>query len=335
MSVVRVTQMRTYQQSEEEIKDILEKEGIRDFQQDIREMTKKELRKNFAFKANRKVNVTNLVKNLIWQAYTWVKSGKMKPIEGNLRSFWYKNVKSVLSRLDLDVSGEEHVEKIYDAFVELVTVYRLFRYADFGFIDGGQGRRILGSRNGHLVLFVEKDGLSSVVKSIAKFYKATVVILRGFSSYIETEFLVRKMAKKGLLKVPVHIFSMVDYDPSGYWIEREFVKQVKSYNVEVGDVHSIISPKGIPHEKLEIYKFKLKAGPKTTNWLQITGGIGGEPYGLQADAFEVNDIREAYAKALGPYLKSFGVRKGFRVQRHDEERSRFFKTLAAPSAFEI
>ena len=109
------------------LKDVLAKENIRNFKTDIRIMTAKQLRRYFSFKASNRLNITNLIKNLIWQAYTWISQGEMEPFEGNLRSFWYANVKSVLSRLGLDVSGTRYTELVYDAFVELVAGYHLFR----------------------------------------------------------------------------------------------------------------------------------------------------------------------------------------------------------------
>jgi hypothetical protein len=41
----------------------------------------------------------------LWQAGTAIRDGRRAPIAGNLRSFWYTDVKPVLSRLGLPVEG--------------------------------------------------------------------------------------------------------------------------------------------------------------------------------------------------------------------------------------
>ena len=284
------------------VKEILKKEGIRDFQQDIRTMTTKQIKRYFSFKTTKKLNVTNLIKNLIWQAYTWISNGKMEAFEGNIRSFWYANVKSVLSRMNLDVSGKRYLEKVYDSFVELVSVYHLFRYIDFGFSDDRAHVRNIGSKNGNLILFVEKDGLYNIVKRIGLKYDATTISLGGFSSYLTMEYLARDMAKRGLLREPVHIFGLLDYDPSGHWIGKEFQEQLRNYKIEIGTYHTLVDPKALPRELVEIGKYKLKKNSRTKNWMKITNGIEGKAYGLEADALGGKRIREVYANAVKEYL---------------------------------
>ena len=72
---------------------------MHDYAQDLRQLSAKELRALFAFASSGKINATRVIKNLIWQAYTAIRDGRRAPIGGNLRSFWYTDVKPVLSRL--------------------------------------------------------------------------------------------------------------------------------------------------------------------------------------------------------------------------------------------
>ncbi len=305
------------------VKEILSKEGIRNFQQDIRTMTTKQIKRYFSFKTTKKLNVTNLIKNLIWQAYTWISTGKMEIFEGNIRSFWYANVKSILSRLDLDVSGKRYTEKVYDAFVEMVAVYHLFRYIDFGFSDSRAHVRNIGNKNGNLLLFVEKDGLYNIVKRIAKKYDATSISLGGFSSYLTMEYLARYMAKRGLLREPIHLFGLLDYDPSGYWIGKEFQEQLKNYKIEIASFHTLLNPSSLPDNLVEIYKYRLKNSGRTKNWLKVSGGIGGKAFGLEADALGGRRIREVYTKAVEPYLGKKLLKREADVEKED-----FFSALA-------
>ena len=309
---------------------ILEREEIKNFTKDIRLMSEKELKKHFSFNTKKKLNATKLIKNLIWQGYTWIKQGKMEPIEGNIRTFWYISIKSVLSRLGLKVSGRCYTEKVYDTFVEMITVHNLFRYADFGFLDGRENMRTIGKKNGNLILFVEKDGTFSLVRKIAEKHDATGISLKGFPSYLTTEYLVKDMAEKGLLREPVHLFGAVDYDPSGYWIEQEFARQLRNYKVEIGSTHNLVRPDDLPKELLEICKYKLKPGSKTRNWMRETGGIDGEPFGLELDALGGKRIRDAYDRALSPFLDQPLQRSTI-----DKEREEFFEFLTRPATCTI
>ncbi len=160
-------------------------------------------------------------------------------------------------------------------------------------------------------------------------YDATGISLEGFPSHLETEFLIRKMLKNGLLREPVHLFSVVDYDPSGYWIQKKLADQLKGYDVKIGSIHALISPTELSKEKLAFHKYKLRESGKTSNWLNLTDGINGEAYGLEADAFGGKLIRKVFDKAVQPYLDKGNQRLAF-----DNKRETFFQRLAVDSIYE-
>jgi hypothetical protein len=70
-------------------------------------------------------------------------------------------------------------------------------------------------------------------------------------------------------------------------------------------VHPLIRPERLTAEQVALSRYALPKGGKTTNWLRETRGIGGEPYGLEADAFPPDVIRAAFAAAATPYLRAF------------------------------
>jgi hypothetical protein len=281
----------------EEIQAILAKEGIQEFSQDIRLMKRNQLIKHFSYKKNDKVNATLLMKNIIWQAYSWIKQGKQPLVDGNIRSFWYSHVKPVLSRLQYKVTGDRFVNDVYYCFVKL-RVARLFEYSDFGFIDERGHARLIGKERGNVILFAEKDGLFSIVKSLALAHGITGISLNGFPSYLTTEFLIKELKQAGFLDKPIKLFSIVDYDPSGYWIEKEFARQFEDLGVAVESVTSLVDPKKLPSELVEACKFSLKHDTQTKNWLAVTGGINGEAFGLEADALGAKRIGEALAEGM-------------------------------------
>lgn len=278
-----------------DVTKILDEEGIYDYEDSIQKMTEEELLEEFSFKSGNP-NATKTIKNIIWQAYTWIQDDKRELIDTNLRGFWYTDVKPVLSRMGYDTSGSKYLELVYDAFVEMVTVYGLFSYKDFGFIDESAHMRIIGKQNGHLIIFCEKTGLFPVIKEISDKYDITAVSLGGFPSLMETENLVwdlRKFVMTGV-RTEFILFSIVDYDPAGYWIEKVFRDQLDTFGIEVSQVHPLIQVNRLEPERLEYAKYKLKESSKTTNWLEKTGGINGEPYGLEANAFKRNEIIAAF-----------------------------------------
>jgi hypothetical protein len=289
------------------VSPILVAEGIADAAEDLRQLSAAELRQRFAFASSGKVNVTRVIKNLIWQAYTAIRDGTRPPIAGNLRSFWYTDVKPVLSRLGVPVEGRRATELVYDTFVELVTRHHLFHYRDLGFLDEGAQTRAVGQTNGTCILFAEKDGRFALVRDIAQASDATALALGGYPSSLATEYLVHALQQAGgLAKRPaLQLFSVVDYDPSGYWIAREFAAQLQAFGIREVTVYPLIRPDRLAAEQVALGRYALPKGSKTTNWLRETGGIDGEPYGLEADAFAPDVIRAAFIAAATPYLRAF------------------------------
>ena len=101
-------------QAAKTVAQILAAEGIADYPQDLRQLSAAELRRLFAFTSSGKINATRVIKNLIWQAYTAIRDGQRAPIAGNLRRFWYTDVKPVLSRLGVPVEGRRATELVYE-----------------------------------------------------------------------------------------------------------------------------------------------------------------------------------------------------------------------------
>jgi hypothetical protein len=289
------------------VAQILATEGIADYAQDLRQLSAEELGRLFAFASSGKINATRVIKNLIWQAYTAIRAGQRPPLAGNLRGFWYTDVKPVLSRLGVPVEGRRATELVYDAFVELVTRHHLFHYRDLGFLDEGVQTRAVGQTNGTVILFAEKDGRFALVRDIAQAADATALALGGYPSSLATEALLSALQQAGVLAEPpaLQLFSVVDYDPSGYWIAREFAAQLKAFGVQEVTVHPLIRPEHLSAEQVALGRYALPKGSKTTNWVRETGGIDGEPYGLEADAFAPAIIQAAFVAEAAPSLRPF------------------------------
>ena len=310
--------------AEHTVAQILAAEGISNSAEDLRQLSAAELRRLFAFASSGKINATRVIKNLIWQAYTRIQDGSRLPMAGNLRSFWYTDIKPVLSRLGLPVEGRRATELVYDAFVALVTHHHLFHYRDLGFLDEGAQTRAVGQTNGTCILFAEKDGRFALVRDIAQASDATALALGGYPSSLATEYLVQALQHAGLLAEPpaLQLFAVVDYDPSGYWIAREFVAQLHAFGVQEVTLHPLIRPERLTVEQVALGRYVLPKGSKTTNWVRETGGIDGEPYGLEADAFPPETIRAAFLAAATPYLRGFHPLDGLSALLEEAARRR-------------
>jgi hypothetical protein len=68
-------------------------------------------------------------------------------------------------------------------------------------------------------------------------------------------------------------------------------------------LHTLVHPARLAPEQVQLSRYRLKKGSKTTNWLRATGGVAGEPYGLEADAFTKDAIRTAFVEEAAPYLQ--------------------------------
>jgi hypothetical protein len=158
-----------------------------------------------------------------------------------------------------------------------------------------------------VILFAEKDGRFALVREIAQAYDATALALGGYPSSLATESLVHALQHAGVLaeRQALQLFAVVDYDPSGYWIAREFTAQLHAFGVQEVTLHPLIRPERLTTEQVALGRYTLPKGSKTTNWVRETGGIDGEPYGLEADAFAPDVIRAAFVAEAAPYLRAF------------------------------
>ena len=277
--------------------------GVREYEEEIRFMDAEWLREQFGFVSSGRLNVAKLIRNLIWQAYTKIRDGKRETIDSNIRGFWYTDIKPVLSRLGKETQGTRYSERMYDYLLEMVTVHRLFNYVDFGFVDETEGMKYIGRTNVHVVVFVEKDGLYPIVRRLAEKYDCVGVSTGGYPSILSGEYLVRGIARHTHLRHHFDVLSIVDYDANGWMIEREFLEQLELFDLKDYSVYRIVEPEHLSEEQIELSKYELKAGKKTDTWVEETGGLNGEAYGIEANALTSKQIEEIFLRHVGDRLQ--------------------------------
>jgi hypothetical protein len=283
--------------------EILTQEGIQNYPQDIRQMSKAEILANFSASSSGEPKAALIIRNLIWQTWSWIDAGKETQIEGNIRSYWYSHVKPTLARVDL-LSGYDHYQTVLEEFGKLKE-YGLCQYIDFGFDDDNWENRRIATKMPEVILFAEKTGWFRTLKEFYDSQGMTIVALGGASSLLSTEYLVRDLVKITTLDRKFYLISAVDYDPSGLIIARSFRDQLLREGLRECEPIDLISLDHYTPEEIELYKYPLPSNQatKVAKWLQATGGINGEPYGLEAESMP----RERFKGLVRQTLKKLGL----------------------------
>ena len=289
-------------------KKALKAEQMTHFKEPLRDMSKQDLKDAFGHPTTKRINVSKLIKNIIWQVYTDITLKEREPIEGNIRTLWYKEIKPVLSRAGALKRGEMGYKAMIDMFVRLVMVRGLLSYSDFGFSDERQEDRRIGDKNGHILLVAEKRGQWPWLKRMAEDFDVTVIALGGQPSLLSTEYFVKELkASKVKLKKATPVLTVVDYDPSGDSIERSFIRQLKEFGIKGPIATPLMTPKNLTDEQIELNKYRLsrkkRQRKKVNQWLGRTGGVDGRPFGIEADAMTPEQLTAAFEKQVAKYLK--------------------------------
>ena len=86
-------------------------------------------------------------------------AGREAPIEGNLRTFWYRFVKPLMGRLpDDDRLATDPYLLMLTAFGQLVMDDGWIQYRDFDLTDENWAHRFVGTAKPHVLVFAEKRG---------------------------------------------------------------------------------------------------------------------------------------------------------------------------------
>lgn len=284
------------------IEEILKKEEIQSYDAPIWEMSEAELRQRFSTQSSDRPIATKIIKNIIWQVYTWIRQGKHDLIRGNLRSFWYMRVKLPLGRVKLLDEKTDHYRTMSKVFSDLSRDYGLFSYKNFGFIDDDWENRRIGAQNPHVIIFSEKTGFFFYLKELHETFDVTVSALGGQPSVLSVEYMVEHILKNTSKDRPFYVYSIVDYDPSGRLIEQNFVDLLKEQGLKDVNLTRMIDPSFYTPEELKLYRYPLPDNLRTRTindkWLEATGGLTGKLYGLEADSMPKERLMGMIAKEM-------------------------------------
>jgi hypothetical protein len=252
----------------------LKKAGVRHYDVLIHDQPKDWLLQNFSSRSKKhySINVSKLMRNIVWQLRERILSKEKPPLRELLRTFWYMYIKPTLSRAAALSSDTDQYAQLISNIVFMVKDAELMEYKDIGFRDDNQANRRLGG-NANIILFSEKLGHQDFLSDIANKYNISIVALGGQPSVLNVEYFVDTMRAAGVnLKRSFYLFSIVDYDTSGWIIRDAFVDDLRFYGISHTQVIDLIHPDMLTAEEVKLARFEIPKSEamrvKNKDWLK-------------------------------------------------------------------
>ncbi len=316
----------------------LRKAGIRHYDKLIHDQPKEWLLKNFKKGAtDYPINISLLMRNIVWQTRERIQAGEKPPLKELLRTFWYMYIKPTLSRADVLADDTDQYIQLSATISDMVTEREIMRYKDIGFRDNNKAYRKVGA-NANIILFSEKLGHQDFLSDIADKYNVSILALGGQPSVLTSEYFVDTVRKAGVnLQRSFYLFSIVDYDTSGWIVRDSFIKNLKFYGISNTRVVDLIHPDMLTPEEIKISRVTIKAGEsmrvKNKNWLKeiykrdyhnqryLEETKRGKKvfYGLQAESISAKRLEAKLEKVMVPLIgKSEDLLKTFELKELDK-----------------
>lgn len=251
----------------------LRKAGIRHYDEPIHDQPKEWLIQNFSQGADEyPVNVARLMRNIVWQQRERILKKEKPPLKELIRTFWYMHVKPTLSRAGALAKKTDQYAQLIDNIVYMVKEINLMKYKDIGFRDDNQAHRKVGG-NANIILFSEKLGHQDFLSDIHDKYNVSILALGGQPSVLNVEYFVDDLKKRKInLRRSFYVFSIVDYDPSGWIIRDAFLDDLKFYGISNTRVVDLIHPDMLIPEEIKISRYLIPENEtmriKNKNWLK-------------------------------------------------------------------
>ena len=317
---------------------LLRKVGVRHFDELIHDQDRAWLIEHFGTGARKyPINVARLMRNLIWQTRERVASGEREPLNELVRTFWYMYVKPTLSRAGALAEEADQYKQMVAQFVFMVRELDVMRYADIGFRDDNEAHRRLGA-NANIVLFSEKLGHQAFLSEMADRYQVSIIALGGQPSVVNVEYFVDSIKAAGVnLRRSFYLFSVVDYDPSGWIVRDAFVKNLTFYGIKNVRMVDLITPDMLTPEEVRMSRYRIPAGPdmrvKNKAWLSevhrrkyrnqalLEEEKRGRPvlYGLEAESVSGKRLAARLETVMAPLVgKSEDLLKTYELRKLDE-----------------
>jgi len=320
------------------LRERLRKAGIRSYDVLIHDQPKEWLIKNFKQGATvYPVNVARLMRNIVWQAKERIAKGEKPPLKELLRTFWYMYIKPTLSRAAALTHETDQYAQMIDNIVYMVKDIQVMKYEDIGFRDEGQAHRKVGA-NANIILFSEKLGHQDFLSDIANKYNVSILALGGQPSVLTSEYFVDTVRDRGVnLQRSFYLFSIVDYDPSGWIIRDAFINNLKFYGITHTRVIDLITPDMLTPEEIKLARYQIPESEamrvKNKDWLKevhkrdyrnqkyLEDTKRGKSilYGLEAESISAKRLEAKLTDVMVPLLgKSEDLLKIYELREIDD-----------------
>jgi len=321
----------------------LRKAGIRHYNELIHDQKKDWLVKNFKAEGSAPtypVNVSRLMRNLVWQMKERVAGGE-KEFHELVRTYWYMYVKSTLARAGALSAKTDQYKQLTENIVTMVKDFTLMTYKSIGFRDENEANKRIGV-NANIIPFSEKLGHFNYLSDLNKQYNVSAIALGGQPSVMNIEYFVDDIKKaksapqlvdrpkifampeaagaKFNLKRSFYLYSIVDFDPSGWIIRDAFINNLAHYKIKNVKVHDLINPDMLTPEEIMLARYPIRAGAdmeaKNKKWLadveqrhyknqkylveEKNGKV--KLYGLEAEAIATARITEKLKEVMLPVI---------------------------------
>lgn len=320
------------------LRNRLRKAGIHHFNELIHDQPKEWLLKHFSKGADEyPVNVALLMRNIVWQTRERIVSGEKPPLRELLRTFWYMYIKLTLSRADALAQETDQYAQLIGQLVFMVKDIEVMKYKDIGFRDDNQAHRKVGA-NANIILFSEKLGHQEFLSEVADKYNVSTLALGGQPSVLNTEYFVDTLKETGVnLQRSFYLFSIVDYDPSGWIIRDAFMNNLKFYGITHTRVIDLIHPDMLTPEEVKLARYRVpetesmrvknkawlkqvyKRNYKNQKYLEETRQDKKMLYGLEAESISGKRLNQKLEKVMVPLIgKSEDLLKIYELKQLDE-----------------
>ena len=319
------------------IQEKLEKAGIRHFDVLIHDQKKEWLVSNFNQGAEKyPVNVAMLMRNIIWQTRERILKGEKPPLKELVRTFWYMYIKPTLSRADSLASETDQYKQLNAQLVYMVTEIEVMKYSDIGFRDENQAHRRVGA-NANIILFSEKLGHQEFLNEIAEKFRVSIIALGGQPSVINVEYFVDELKKLRInLQRSFYLYSVVDYDTSGWIIRDAFVDNLRFYGIQNIRLIDLVNPDALSPEEIMISRYRMPAPAsmkkKNNAWVKVVSKQGfknqkylfdttnpKELFGLESEAISTKRLNEALETSMVPLIgKSEDLLRNYELKKLNE-----------------
>lgn len=236
-----------------------------------------------------------------------------------MRNLWYSLVKPALSRagiLNKTTKGGRPVpwDGLLSKYLAELVRMGITTYEELYIIDGSRQRQaataitqtvadveLVGAHFPWVILFTEKDTIWGEIEALASLYGVSAISGGGQPSNACTENTVKAIMRSEAYhdRQSIIILSLTDFDPAGYSIARAQFTQVQetARRCEVYHERLGLLPEQLTPEEREQNTYEPK--PKgLAEWYTETGGVDGEPLGLELDALPLSRVRGMFAEGI-------------------------------------